>query len=212
MLSILVRNKVSLFFMIDDLYKFRHIFKYNIEYYRRNMNKEYSVKICHNCTNKENNNIETRTMTYYRSRTSSIYYFCSNECKKIYNDKNVCRYCSYYSDLVKVDEGYVVCISDEFWNPTCYDKYLIIKNKETCYFCHVDNSKNMDYYKVVNVGKKKYIVCDDCYDICENIKENNKNKKYCILCSNYRGFDENLIMCEDCQTKYSLMKDGIEID
>ena len=82
---------------------------------------------CNICSKEGNKEFYTQTMTYYRNKASGHYYFCSNDCKTIFCNTKKCKYCGYYSDLLPIDEGFMLCTSDEYWNPSCYDKYFIRK-------------------------------------------------------------------------------------
>jgi len=86
---------------------------------------------CSICSEEGNKEFYTKTMTYYRNKASGHYYFCSNDCKTIFCNTKKCKYCGYYSDLLPIDEGFMLCTSDEHWNPSCYDKYFIRKQFKT---------------------------------------------------------------------------------
>ena len=86
---------------------------------------------CNICSKEGNKEFYTQTMTYYRNKASGHYYFCSNDCKTIFCNTKKCKYCGYYSDLLPIDEGFMLCTSDAYWNPSCYDKYFIRKQFKT---------------------------------------------------------------------------------
>ena len=87
--------------------------------------------ICNICSKEGNKEFYTQTMTYYRNKASGHYYFCSNDCKTIFCNTKKCKYCGYYSDLLPIDGGFMLCTSDEHWNPSNYDKYFIRKHFTT---------------------------------------------------------------------------------
>ena len=81
--------------------------------------------ICNICGEKGTTQYYSQTMTYYRNKASGHYYFCSEACKTIFDHTKKCKYCGYYDDLIPTEDGFMLCTSDEHWNPTCYEKYLL---------------------------------------------------------------------------------------
>lgn len=79
---------------------------------------------CEICSDDSKKEFYSQTTTFYRNKTSGQYYFCSENCKTLFDNTRKCKYCGYHSDLVKMD-GFMLCTSDAYWNPTCHDKYLI---------------------------------------------------------------------------------------
>lgn len=80
----------------------------------------------------------SQTLTYYRNKISSEHYFCSKECQVHFNNNEKCKYCSYYDDLVKIEEGFSVCTNKEFWQFSCFEKYQFEKQ------CNKDHDTSYD--------------------------------------------------------------------
>jgi hypothetical protein len=94
--------------------------------------------ICEICDKPASKEFQSQTLTYYRSKVSSQYYFCSKECQRFFNNNKKCKYCSYYDDLVKTEEGFSVCTNKEFWKFSCFEKYQIEKQ------CNKDHDISYD--------------------------------------------------------------------
>lgn len=139
--------------------------------------------ICKICSKEGYKKYYTQTNSYYRNKASGHHYFCSNECKTIFCNTKKCKYCGYHSDLLPIDEGFMLCTSDEYWNPSCYDKYFIRKqfkiDKEEA--IKRDLTIN-DMYD--NIGNNT-IVIDNCESDERLIYE---TAKYLIYKLNYKNW------------------------
>ena len=89
------------------------------------------ILTCNICSKEGNKEFYTQTNSYYRNKASGHHYFCSDKCRNIFCNTKKCKYCGYYSDLLPIDEGFMLCTSDAHWNPSCYDKYFIRKQFKT---------------------------------------------------------------------------------
>lgn len=86
---------------------------------------------CHSCDNLADDRLMAQTQTYYRCKASANHFFCSKNCKTKFTETKMCQYCAYYDDLVFGEDGKAYCTSSEYWDPTCYQKYLGKKDKIT---------------------------------------------------------------------------------
>ena len=83
---------------------------------------------CIMCDNEHNSKYESFTMSYYRNKTSGVYYFCSANCTELFNKTKKCWFCSYYGDLCDTNCGFMACTSNGYWRYSCYDKFEIRRN------------------------------------------------------------------------------------
>ncbi|AUV58064.1 hypothetical protein [Bandra megavirus] len=116
------------------------------------------------------------TVTYYRNKNSSIHNFCSAECMDKYNRTKKCWFCSYHSDLVSTDSGFMVCTSTEYWDFSCLDKYNIRKNHNLILewnpFCD-DDYEILSKSDIIPDEYKEYLVNNN--DDNDNNDDNNDN-------------------------------------
>ncbi|AGF85716.1 hypothetical protein QJ854_gp066 [Moumouvirus goulette] len=82
---------------------------------------------CETCGLEAKAEFRSGTVTYYRNKNSGIYNFCSKECMDKFNRTEKCWFCSYHSDLVSTESGFMVCTSNEYWKYSCHDKYCLRK-------------------------------------------------------------------------------------
>uniref|UniRef100_A0A6G6AE12 MYM-type domain-containing protein n=1 Tax=Borely moumouvirus TaxID=2712067 RepID=A0A6G6AE12_9VIRU len=88
-------------------------------------NNNLFTKKCKSCDLDAKVEFRSGTVSYYRNKNAGIYNFCSFECMDKFNRTKKCWFCSYYSDLISCESGFMVCTSSEYWKYSCHNKYYI---------------------------------------------------------------------------------------
>nr|WBF71165.1 hypothetical protein [Megavirus caiporensis] len=124
---------------------------------------------CGMCDSDAKAKYRSGTVTYYRNKNSGIHNFCSAECMDKYNRTKKCWFCSYHSDLVPTDSGFMVCTSTEYWDFSCLDKYNIRKNHGL--ILEQDPFYDSDY----GILSKSDIIPDEYKEYLVNDNDNDDN-------------------------------------
>ncbi|AAV51147.1 hypothetical protein [Acanthamoeba castellanii mimivirus] len=141
--------------------------------YRNNL---FSTK-CGTCDLDAKVEFRSGTVTFYRNKNGSIYNFCSFECMDKFNRTKICWFCSYHSDLVSCESGFMICTSDTYWKYSCRDKYYIRLKHDL--ILEDDPLTDDDYDKISESDSlpdeyKEYVVKHDS-DNSDNDSDNSDN-------------------------------------
>jgi hypothetical protein len=126
----------------------------------------------------DNKKLESHTLTYHRNKVSSVYYFCCEECKDIFNRTLKCWECGYNSKLKYIEEeDYSLC-TDYPNTQSCYDKHengnfddVHCRNCSAGYY-EIKKYKSNETYPciyMININNKygtemdSIYMCQDCY-------------------------------------------------
>jgi hypothetical protein len=186
--------------------------------------KKYKPQCDYCKQNEKKYEYNSQTLTYYRNKVSSNYYFCSANCKDAFKNEKRCNDCGYHSDLVQPSgETFVLC-TDYPYDKSCYQKYMREKNKygnsNYCAFCE----RNLEVKGKLIVNDKITIhYCEECLEIYRNIvltldyepRETSNSSDQCGECVFCTGESDcknihGSILCDKCVDIYKLMVLGCD--
>jgi len=173
---------------------------------QRMFNYSFSInKKCHYCKTLDKlPEYQSWSITYYRNSTSDNYFFCSESCKTLFENKRRCKRCCYARDLIQPEgEDFVLCTNYPC-ELSCYEKYLREKHPElVCSFC--DSTKESPL-----PCRGKIYYCDDCFHKIEQLKGTCDKETVCFICDRESSDDDlsdltvvnDKTICLTCLKKY----------
>jgi hypothetical protein len=124
-------------------------------------------ELCDECNqNKKDINFYLQSVSYYRNKAGSHYYFCSKECKDKYENTKMCKYCHYNQDLKELN-GCMYCTDNPNEDMSCYQREV---GDYGCDYCHeTRNCYENTCYKICSPEWESTWMCGICYEPYKNI-------------------------------------------